>query len=306
MDLGGCNLKYINYWNYFIVGVLGWFVLIGCHTNGGITNTAEREDAAEQRDIAERELDGGITNSVGQRLMTAEEVEKLIRKADCESWIKENVDKDFLIGNVRRKVNPLFVKVDEAPAEREIYLIRPVYEAFREMYEAALHDGVKLIIISGHRTYIEQVCEWELRWNNPRTEITFADNVEKAGFILQYRSMPGASRHHWGTDIDLNSFKLEYYESREGQQVYQWLKDHAATFGFYQPYTGYDENRRTGFQEEKWHWSYKPLSQPMLLKYIELVSLDDIRGFKGDAAVKKLPILSDWVCAINPQLKEDD
>ena len=174
------------------------------------------------------------------------------------------------------------------------------------MYKAALADGIRLIITSGHRTFIEQVVEWELRWNNPRTETTFANDIEKAKYLLQYRAVPGTTRHHWGTDIDLNSFEPAYYESIEGQKVYHWLKENAEKFGFFQPYTAYDERRPVGYMEEKWHWSYKPLSQPMLAQYLKFVTIDDIAGFKGDAAARKLPIISDWVCSINPQLKDED
>jgi len=241
-----------------------------------------------------------------KKTMTAEDIEKQIQRVDHESWIKENADKAFLTGKVKRHDNHLFIKVDEEHTERDIYLIRPVYEAYKEMYKAALADGVKLIITSGHRTYIEQVVEWELRWNNPGTETTFANDVEKAKYLLQYRAMPCTSRHHWGTDIDLNSFESAYYESDEGKKVYHWLKEHAGYYGFYQPYTAYDEKRPVGYMEEKWHWSFQPLSQLMLTKYLQLVTMDDIVGFKGDPAAKKLPIITDWVCGINPELKDED
>ncbi len=238
--------------------------------------------------------------------LTAEEIERQLFNEKCQAWVDENVDKNFLIGNVLRKDNPLFVKVEAEHTERNIYLIPPVYEAYKKMYEAALADSIKLIITSGHRTFIEQVYEWELRWNNPRTDIEFANDVEKATFVLKYRSMPGTTRHHWGTDIDLNSFELAYYETKEGKEIYRWLRENAATYGFFQSYTPLDDKRPTGYQEEKWHWSYKPLARLMLIKFLELVSINDIVGFKGDEAAKKLPIISDWVRSINPLINETD
>jgi len=241
-----------------------------------------------------------------RKVLTAEEMERQIQKADNESYINEHVDKNFLTGKVKREGNPLFIKLDATHTEREIYLLRPVYQAYKEMYKAALANGVKLVITSGHRTYIEQIVEWELRWNNPGTGLPFANDVEKATYLLRYRAMPCTTRHHWGTDIDLNSFEPAYYETKEGREVYNWLKDNAAYYGFYQPYTVYDEKRRVGFMEEKWHWSYKPLSQMMLKKYLQLVTIDDITGFKGDAAAKKLPVIDEWVCGINPQLKDEE
>ena len=245
-------------------------------------------------------------NQETEIVLSNEEIEKIIMQAENEAWVNEHVDRDFLLGQVIHKDNPLFIKVDNEHTERNIYLIHSVYEAYQKMYEAALADSVCLIITSGHRTFMEQLCEWELRWNNPRTEIEFENDTEKARYILQYRSMPGTTRHHWGTDIDLNSFELAYYETEEGKKVYRWLKEHANTYGFYQPYTAKDENRRTGYQEEKWHWSYKPLARLILFKYLELISIEDITGFKGDTAVRKLPVIDEWVCGVDPEIIRED
>jgi LAS superfamily LD-carboxypeptidase LdcB len=239
-------------------------------------------------------------------ILSLEETEKYKIRAENEAWVNENVNKDFLLGRVNRIINPLFTKVTEEHTERNIYLLQPVYEAYKKMHSAALADGVKLIITSGHRTFVEQVCEWELRWNDPRTNTPFPNDVEKARYLLQYRSMPGTTRHHWGTDIDLNSFELAYYETPEGKKVYKWLKENAPIYGFFQPYTAKDENRPAGYLEEKWHWSYKPLARPMLSKYFELISINDISGFKGDKAAKILPIITEWVSGINPLINETD
>ena len=223
-----------------------------------------------------------------------------------EAWVNEHVNKNFLIGNVIRQDNPLFIKVDEVYTKRNIYLIYPVYEAYKKMYEAALADSVHLIITSGHRTLNEQIYEWELRWNNTQTELVFENEIDKARFILQYRAMPGTTRHHWGTEIDLNSFELTYFESQEGQTVYNWLEENAEKFGFYQPYTPIDEKRPYGYQEEKWHWSYKPLARLMLNKYLKVVIINDIVGFEGDRTALLIPVIPLWVCGINPDINKVD
>ncbi len=271
---------------FFIVSYL--FIVAGCKASTENNKEEEKQPVSEVLSPA------------------YEDIEKQKVNNENEAWVNEHANKNFLLGKVKRLNNPLFVKVANEHTERTIYLIHPVYEAYKRMYEAALSDGIKLTITSGHRLFYEQIYEWELRWDNPRTNIVFANDAEKAKFILQYRSMPGTSRHHWGTDMDLNSFNLSYWETKEGKEVYNWLTKNAATYGFFQSYTALDEKRPTGYQEEKWHWSYKPLAQFMLVKYLELVSLDDIFGFKGDAAVKKLPVISEWVCGIDPQMKEVD
>ena len=65
--------------------------------------------------------------------------------------------------------------------------------------------------------------------------------------------MPGTSRHHWGTDIDMTDMSVAFYNTRKGKKMYDWMSKNAAKFGFYQPFNA---NRKDGYQEEKWHWSY--------------------------------------------------
>lgn len=219
---------------------------------------------------------------------------------ETRAWLNDSVTKDFLMGKINRRRHPMFEKVAEEHTARNIYLLKPVYEAYIKMYEAARADGVELTITSGHRTFVEQVCEWELRWNNPRTDQAFISDTEKARYVLQYRSMPGTSRHHWGTDIDLNSFKPAYFETREGKKMYDWLKENAPLYGFFQPYTALDENRPAGYCEEKWHWSYYPIAHKMLNHYLVMIGKEDIKGFKGDRAAQHLEIITEWVCGIDP------
>ncbi|MDH6534379.1 D-alanyl-D-alanine carboxypeptidase family protein [Parabacteroides sp. 52] len=238
--------------------------------------------------------------SLPDSLQTKEEENPAFDSNIHKAWLGDRITKDFLMGKVKRTQDTLFVKVGEEHTERNIYLLQPVYEAYKKMHEAAQADGVRLLITSGHRTFVEQVCEWELRWNNPRTTEPFPSDVEKARFVLQYRSMPGTSRHHWGTDIDLNSFKPAYFETEEGKKMYHWLQKNAHTYGFYQPYTAFNEKRPVGYNEEKWHWSFFPIADIMLIAYLEQIHKEDIRGFKGDQTVKSLPVIKDWVCGISP------
>jgi zinc D-Ala-D-Ala carboxypeptidase len=54
---------------------------------------------------------------------------------------------------------------------------------------------------------------------------------------MQYSSMPGTSRHHWGTDVDLYALDDIYFTYGDGKIVYDWLLANAANYGFCQPYT---------------------------------------------------------------------
>lgn len=62
---------------------------------------------------------------------------------------------------------------------------------------------------------------------------------------MLYSSMPTTSRHHWGTDMDINSVEPEYFESGQGLLEYNWLKANAHKFGFCQPYSPKDDGSRT-------------------------------------------------------------
>jgi LAS superfamily LD-carboxypeptidase LdcB len=121
---------------------------------------------------------------------------------------------------------------------------------------------------------------------------------EKATDILTYSSMPGTSRHHWGTDLDLNSLDNSYFESGEGKRVYDFLSRCAEEYGFFQVYTSKDGGR-TGYEEEKWHWSYMPTAELMLTEYNELVLSDDIEGFSGASSADSLQIIQFFVNGID-------
>jgi hypothetical protein len=124
--------------------------------------------------------------------------------------------------------------------------------------------------------------------------------LDKALDILTYSSMPGTSRHHWGTDIDLNAFENEYFESGEGLEVYEFLNRCASTFGFQQVYTSKETSQspRSGYEEEKWHWSYTPISIPMLNAYNDFILTEDIQGFQGASQADSVHIIRDYVNGI--------
>lgn len=215
-------------------------------------------------------------------------------------WVQEGrITKDLLLGKIHYEQNPDFVKVQPPHTDRSLYLLREVNEAFTRMYKAALQDDVKLHILTAARPFYAQKTKWEEKWELPEYQ-TFK-GAARARHLLRYWSMPGTSRHHWGTEIDLNSMKLTYYQTPIGKKTYDWLQKNASRFGFYQPYTKQDESRPYGYCEEKWHWSYKPLAQIFLQKYLELVSVEDIQGFKGAYTAQELNIIEKWVKGINPE-----
>ena len=214
----------------------------------------------------------------------------------------QSVDKNYLLGKFDPATHPLFSKLEDTHARgsaKDGYLRTETYEAFKKMSAAAKQDGVELVIISATRNFDSQKRIWENKWEG-RTMVeginltTIKDPKERARLILLYSSMPSTSRHHWGTDMDLNNLNNDYFLTGEGLKIYQWLTTHAAEYGFCQPYTN-KEGGRTGYEEEKWHWSYLPLSGEFLETYKKQVSYKDITGFKGAESAKPMVVIKNYV-----------
>ena len=112
--------------------------------------------------------------------------------------------------------------------------------------------------------------------------------------------MPSTSRHHWGTEVDINNLEPSYFKSGNGKLEYDWLNKNAGKFGFCQVYSKFDEkDRTTGYQKEAWHWSYIPKSRYFLEKYNELVNYEDINGFLGSLLAKELNMIEEYVNGIS-------
>lgn len=216
--------------------------------------------------------------------------------------LAQNIEKNYLMGKFDPTRHLKFSKLEDEHtlgSARGAYLRMETYEAFKKMSAAAKGDGVELIIISATRNFDSQKKIWENKWEG-RTMVegknltTVADKKERARLILLYSSMPTTSRHHWGTDMDLNSLENDYFASGEGLKIYTWLTAHGAEYGFCQPYTS-KVNGRSGYEEEKWHWSYLPLSGDFLEAYKKQVNYADIKGFAGSEAAKPMQVIKKYV-----------
>ncbi|MDY0200431.1 MAG: M15 family metallopeptidase [Bacteroidales bacterium] len=200
----------------------------------------------------------------------------------------------LLLGKIQYGSDTNFVAVKPEHSSKSIFLEVNTYQAFQQMYKAAKIDGVNLTIISGSRNFDYQKRIWERKWNSRANP----SGIEKAKDILTYSSMPGTSRHHWGTDFDLNSLENSYFDSGKGLVEYNWLSQNAPKFGFCQVYTCKQQKGRTGYEMEKWHWSYMPLASQYLKLYKELISYNDINGFAGSEFAPKLNVINDYVFGI--------
>lgn len=218
-------------------------------------------------------------------------------------------DKNILLGKITgTQKDSMLVAVGRGYGNRDGLLMHAeAYRAYIRMYSEAKQQGIELTIISAFRDFDHQKRIWENKWNGRQvlsgnkkaTDIT--DPVDRALEILRFSSMPGTSRHHWGTDIDINNLNNSYFNTGRGKREYQWLLENAHRFGFYQPYTHRGLRNNSGYEEEKWHWSYLPVAALYLDAYRQLVNHSDLIGFDGSPTASEIEIIKHYVLAIDQQ-----
>lgn len=229
-----------------------------------------------------------------------------------EDSLSNILNLDYVMGKFEPAQHEDFTKIELKYADREgMYLRKDTYAAFLKMYEAAKEEGIKLQIRSATRNFANQKRIWEGKWTGKRL-IENGENLakttpnfkERALKILRFSSMPSTSRHHWGTDIDLNAFTNAYFEKGEGKKIYDWLQANASTYGFCQPYSPKDEKRPDGYNEEKWHWSYLPVALPLTNFAKDSLKNELISGFKGAEAAVEIGVVEKYVLGINEVCKK--
>lgn len=175
-------------------------------------------------------------------------------------------------------------------AEPRCILHYEVVAAFLAMRDAAALDGIDLVARSSFRDFDTQVSIWNRKWAGEkplydrdgrlldRKSIAESDVVDA---ILCWSAVPGGSRHHWGSDVDVidaaavpagYSVELlpsEYAATGIFARLSAWLDANMRRFGFFRPYS----TDRGGVSPEPWHLSYAPVSLPAL----ESLSLSMLR-----------------------------
>lgn len=159
---------------------------------------------------------------------------------------------------------------------------RDVVQPFLRLRDDALAAGFDLCIFSGFRSLDHQSSIWnrkatgELAVLDSQTvplDIKRLSERELVYAILRWSALPGASRHHWGTDIDVYDesarplgYEIELVpkEVESGGMfapLHEWLDEGLAAgtgHGFFRPY---DEDRQ-GVAPERWHLSHAPTAAP--------------------------------------------
>lgn len=162
--------------------------------------------------------------------------------------------------------------------------IIPHYQNFSQLLE---NNGFQLKTISSFRSFDQQLIIWNQKAQGLRkildssgSPINFDSltQVELLFAILRWSALPGTSRHHWGTDFDIidqKSLPENYQVQLTPQEVgpggpffemHSFIDEYIKSeesFPFFRPY----EFDLGGVSPEKWHVSYRPLSDLFLKQY---------------------------------------
>ncbi|AWX13601.1 peptidase M15 [Mergibacter septicus] len=160
------------------------------------------------------------------------------------------------------------------------WLQQPVVQAFLGLQQQAKKAGFNLQPASSFRDFQRQLIIWNTKFNGERKvhndqgqalDLTILLPWEKCQAILRWSALPGASRHHWGTEIDIfdpnllpqnQTLQLEPWEYEKGGYFFelsQFLAETLVQFDFYLPFSHLTEEKQIGY--EPWHISYLPLAQ---------------------------------------------
>jgi len=193
--------------------------------------------------------------------------------------------------------------------------------SFMGMREAARPEGVDLRAVSSYRDFERQLHIWNAKWRGERplyardgglldhARLTESQLVDA---ILSWSAIPGGSRHHWGSDIDVidaaalpDGYQVqllpsEYAPDGVFARLTRWLDEHMNRFGFFRPY-GSD---RGGAGIEPWHLSYAPVANEAM----EALSLSVLRAaivqgemLGKEVVLDRLPeIYTRFILAIDP------
>lgn len=151
--------------------------------------------------------------------------------------------------------------------------------ALRSLRALAAKAGFDLVPWSAFRDFGRQLTIWNGKYTGERPlfaatgerlDVQGMTPSERVTAILHWSALPGASRHHWGTDVDLvdrNAIPEGYTVGLTPEEFSSggpfaalgaWLDEHAARFGFFRPFRGV----RSGVQPEPWHFSFAPIAEP--------------------------------------------
>lgn len=202
----------------------------------------------------------------------------------------------------------------------ECLLHKGVISPFNRMRKAASDQGIDLQVASGFRSYERQLAIWNAKASGQRVllndagqpiDVDTLSDVERVRAILRWSALPGCSRHHWGTDMDvwdaaavpadysLQLIPAEYALAGPFYELNCWLDENAGSFGFFRPYAV----DLGGVAPEPWHLSYRALSEVFEEKLDTRFVLEILNNRKlalSEAVSNNLDeVLSKFICPLS-------
>lgn len=181
-----------------------------------------------------------------------------------------------------------------------------VMQAFWRFKEQAKMDGWNLILVSAYRSYRDQRRVWN-KSDDSYLRRGATNQKKRVEAVMSLVSVPGLSRHHWGTELDISEAsirgQLVNVEPDTPERVlkfYAWMQKNAPQYGFCQVYLG----QNGSVHNEPWHWSFLPYSKTYQKQFMTIkdfkrifdVNVEDVdylmKNFNG--------ILKDEKNSINP------
>jgi len=155
-----------------------------------------------------------------------------------------------------------------------------VKDALVSLTQKAAKAGFDMRVASGFRSFERQLVIWNDKACGLRPvmdaeghtiNMESLDDNEKMLAILRWSALPGASRHHWGTDVDIydasrlpGDYQLQLtIEETQGSgpcvDFHRWLTDELQQHSqdFFRPYIA----GAGSILPEPWHLSYAPLAR---------------------------------------------
>lgn len=174
-------------------------------------------------------------------------------------------------------------------------LHRDIVVPLLELADAARQAGFELRVASSYRSFERQLLIWNNKASGVRPvldeigtpiDMTPLSDTEKVYAILRWSALPGASRHHWGTDIDVfdgAALPPDYQvqltqEETEGSGLFapfhRWLTQALQTNprGFFRPYVA----GIGSIAPEPWHLSYAPVANRYAAAFTEALLREKI------------------------------
>lgn len=184
-------------------------------------------------------------------------------------------------------------------------LHRDTVADWQRLLDAATADGLHIAPVSSFRDFHRQAAIWNDKFAGRRAVLNGQEQpLSRAEFsarewlhrILRFSALPGLSRHHWGSDIDVfdasalsagyrpHLIASEFSATGPCAALDGWLRANASRFGFFRPY----DQDRGGVAPEPWHLSHAAVAEAALAA----LDISQLRTHLHAARPEALPLLT--------------